>query len=374
MSAVRLEGWSVRPSFVPHGPTKPVTLLVDDNGLTQLAGIDSVAWQVPWPLLRHLRLVRSGLGTLLIATVDGQLFVWRSARPSNYTALIPFVRAAGGRVERARQRAGAWLGAALVILGSSAGLIGALLHRTPGLSATELATRNANISFADLPGSWTATGPSLLSALASTPNKLYTTNFATTTTLPAASSPFGVAARTFQQCFGVSNARDRVFGLAGQVPLYQVGSSIFTSDMVGGVQVASEVQYYPHRSNVARDTAEIEKPHFGSCFAVANGLILKGLFANTYTIATGAATTLTPVTFTKGFRTGGAVLVSAPSFAPTAGGATTTQSLGVYVMTQGHYEVTLYVLSANRHQPKSLVATLVNALEARISSSPGRVL
>jgi len=339
-----------------------------------LAGIEPVAWQVPWALLRHLRLVRTGVGTLLIATVDGQVFVWRSAKPSNYTALTPFVRAAGGRVERARQRVAAWLGATLVIVGSSAGLVGALVQGAPGLSATEIATRNANLSFADLPGSWTATGPSLLSALASTPNKLYTTNFATTTTLPAASSPFVAASQSFQRCFGVSNARDRVFGLAGQVPLYQVASSIFTSDMAGGVQVASEVQYYPHRSNVARDTAEIAKPHFGSCFAVANGLILKGLFANTYTIATGAATTLTPATFTKGFRTGGAVLVSAPSFASATGGATTTQSLGVYVMTQGHYEVTLYVLSANRHQPKALVATLVNAVEARISSSPGRVL
>ena len=55
-------------------------------------------------------------------------------------------------------------------------------------------------------------------------------------------------------------------------------------------------------------------------------------------------------------------------------GATTTQSLGVYVMTQGHYEVTLYVLAAHRHQPTALVSTLVNTVVARISSSPGRVL
>ncbi len=374
MIAERLEGWSVRPSFVPYGPTKPVTLLVDEKGITQLAGIDPVAWQVPWSLLHHVRLVRSAFTTALIATVDGQLFLWRSSKRANYDALIPFVLAAGGRVERARQRLGAWLGAGLVVVGSFAGYFGTVLHTAPGLSPIALATKHANISFADLAGSWTATGPSLLSALASTPNKLYVTDFSTTTTIPSATSPFGLAAHDFQHCLGVSNARDRVFGQAGQSPLYQVGSPIFTSDVDGGVQVASEVQYYPRLANVSRDTSEIASHRFGSCFAAANGVIMKGLFASTYSIATGAASTSVPVTFAKGFRTGGAVLVSAPSFVPADMGITTTQSLGVYVMTSGHYEVTLYVLSAGRRQPSSLASTLVNTLLARISSSPGRVL
>jgi len=372
--AARLEGWTVQPSFVPHGPTKPVTLLVDEQGLTQLAGSDPVAWQVPWSLLRHARVVRSLTGTSLTATVDSQLFVWRSSRRSHFDALEPYVLAAGGRVERARQRAGAWVGALVVLAGSFTGLLGATLHSAPGLSATEVATKAVNISFADLAGSWTATGPSLLSALASTPNKIFTTNFATTTTMPSSTSPFGAAARYFQSCIGVSNSRDRVFGLAGQSPQYQVGSAIFTSSVGGGVQLASEVQYYPRLSNVSRDTAEIAKPHFGSCFAVSNGVILKGLFATTYSIALGKPSGITPSTFAKGFRTGGAVLVSAPSFVPADGGATRTQSLGVYVMTHGHYEVTLYVLSATRTQPTQLVSTLVNTLEARISASPGRVL
>jgi len=370
----RLEGWTVRPSFVPHGPTKPVTLLIDDHGLTQLAGVDPVAWQVPWPLLQHLRVVRSAFTTALVATVDGQLFVWRSTKRSHYAALTPFVVAAGGRVERARQRVGAWIGAALVVLGASAGTLGYQLRTAPGLSTAERATIKVNLTVADLPGSWTATGPSLLSALASTPNKLYTTNFATTTTLPPATSTFGQAATSFQHCFGVSSSRDRVFGKAGQSPLYQVGSPIFTSDTAGGVQVATEVQYYPRLSNVSRDTREINAPQFGSCFAQANGLIMKGLFDPTYAITTGATSTATPVTFAKGFRVGGAVLISAPSFVPAEMGATTTQSLGVYVMTQGHYEVTLYVLAAHRHQPTALVSTLVNTVVARISSSPGRVL
>jgi len=39
MSApLRSDGWSVRPSFVPHGAVTPVTLLADENALTQFGG------------------------------------------------------------------------------------------------------------------------------------------------------------------------------------------------------------------------------------------------------------------------------------------------------------------------------------------------
>ena len=39
MTSLRSEEWAVRPPFVENGPTSPVTLLMDDAGLTQLAGI-----------------------------------------------------------------------------------------------------------------------------------------------------------------------------------------------------------------------------------------------------------------------------------------------------------------------------------------------
>ena len=55
MTPLRSAGWSVRPSFVPHGATAPVTLLMDDDALTQLAGDPAVAWQTPWSELSNVQ-------------------------------------------------------------------------------------------------------------------------------------------------------------------------------------------------------------------------------------------------------------------------------------------------------------------------------
>jgi len=38
MSLLRSEDWSVKPSFVPNGPTSPVVLLIDDTTLTPARG------------------------------------------------------------------------------------------------------------------------------------------------------------------------------------------------------------------------------------------------------------------------------------------------------------------------------------------------
>ena len=76
----RSEGWRVRPSFTPQGPTSPVTLLLDERCLTQLAGEDPVAWQTPWTELHNLRLARTLFGTTMIADTDGRTFVWRTNR------------------------------------------------------------------------------------------------------------------------------------------------------------------------------------------------------------------------------------------------------------------------------------------------------
>jgi len=69
MSApLRSDGWSVRPSFVPHGAVTPVTLLADENALTQLAGVPTVAWQTPWSELSNIQFVRFAAA-------------WRCSRP-----------------------------------------------------------------------------------------------------------------------------------------------------------------------------------------------------------------------------------------------------------------------------------------------------
>jgi hypothetical protein len=207
----------------------------------------------------------------------------------------------------------------------------------------------------------------VLAALTTLPGHVYRTNFATTTTAPARTSPFALAAAGFQRCLGVSNRRDRVFGLAGQQPSYQVSSPIFTN---GPVQVVTYAQYYPHPSEVAHDTAELRRAGFGACYARANGTLLQHELASQVAVSVGPAQSVTPRTFARGFRAGGEVRLVAPSFLAPDNGASRTQSLGVYVVTNGHFEVSLFVLAMGTHQPASLVATLTNEAEARISASP----
>jgi len=79
MSApLRSDGWSVRPSFVPHGAVTPVTLLADENALTQLAGVPTVAWQTPWSELSNIQFVRFARGMALFATAAGVRYCWRN--------------------------------------------------------------------------------------------------------------------------------------------------------------------------------------------------------------------------------------------------------------------------------------------------------
>ena len=77
MTTMRSEDWAVRPPFVVNGPTSPVTLLSDDESLTQLAGIPAVAWQTPWSEISNLELVRISHQMLLFATIGGVRYTWR---------------------------------------------------------------------------------------------------------------------------------------------------------------------------------------------------------------------------------------------------------------------------------------------------------
>ena len=354
VNAVRSSGWSVQPTFVVGAANTPVTLLVDDAGLTQLAGEPAVAWQVPWSEMGHVVLTRVTRAVLLFATVDAVRYVWRTTRAEAYDELVEIVAAHGGQTVRRRRRAGALVVAMVVLLASFAGGLGAWLNRHH--VNHELAAASAvNLTLKDLPGGWSVSSPTILSYLFPAAGQVITS---TSTTAPARHSTWATISGLFQHCLGVSATRDRVYGAAGQMPDYQVSSPVFTS-LNGDVTVASTTQYYATSDMVRRDRAEMARADFGSCFATSNAAVLFG--------ATGAAlptkniaTTWHPVTFVRGFAAGGVALVS--SGAP-------TRYLVMVTTAVGHFEVTLGALVSSWPQSEALVAGLVNTLLSRTTST-----
>ena len=367
---LRSQGWRVRPSFTPQGPTSPVTLLLDERCLTQLAGVDPVAWQTPWTELHNLLLARTLFGTTLIADTDGRTFVWRTNRRREFAALAPFVTAAGGWVQQRQSQRRTAIAVVVVTLLSFVGYIGAQFHHRAA-DATVARLKALNVGYTDLPGSWTTAAPSVLSAVIGSPGQTVRTNFATTTTAPLSNSLYGTVVRTFQHCLGVTNEADRMFGAAGQFPVVQTTSKVFTSASGGGVQVASYAQYYADASSVAKDTAETAKSGFGACFTDANANFIEGGALNlSPTVTTGLP--LSVSTFAKGFRVAGIATITGAPF--TQASATLTaqrQHLVVVVTTRGHYEVTLLALCVNWPQQEPLVQSLVNNVVARLSPSTG---
>ncbi len=363
MSApLRSEGWSVRPSFVPHGPTSPVTLLSDESGLTQLAGEPAVAWQTPWSELANLQLVRFSKGMALFATADGVRYCWRHRKLTDYEAVREVVLAHGGTVERRRRRAGMLVVAIVVLAASLAGGIGALLnHGSSG--ARELAdARAVNLSLKDLPSSWAAFPTGVVSPLSAIfpPADQVVTSSTTPTTAPPTNSVWGRVSSLFQRCIGVSAARDRVYGAAGQMPDYQVSSKIFTSPL-GDVTLASTTQYYNTTTMVKRDTAEMSRANFGSCFATSNVALVLAVFGSAIPTSN-IGVEWRPLTFVRGWSRGGVAEITQP-------GATRPLHLVMAVISSGHYEVTLGALVAKWPESKSFLANLVNTLLARMTSS-----
>ena len=357
MNAVRSADWSVQPTFVLGAPSSPVTLLMDDAGLTQLAGDPAVAWQVPWSELGHLALVRFAHGVAFFATVDGVRYAWRTTRASAYDELVAVVEAHGGQTARRRRRAGAVLVAFVVLLASFAGGLGAWLNGHQ-VNQELGAARAVNLTLKDLPDGWSISSPTILSYLFPAPSEVITS---TSTTVPVRTSSWANISGLFQRCLGVSARRDRVYGAAGQMPDYQVSSPVFTS-LNGDVAVASTTQYYATTTMVRRDVAEMARPGFGSCFATSNAAVLFGA-AGVALPTKDIATAWHPVTFVRGFTAGGVVRVS-PGGPP--------RYLVMVMSAAGHFEVTLGALVSSWPQSESLLAGLVNTLLSRTTSNTSR--
>jgi len=367
VSPLRLEGWRVRPSFTANGPTQPVTLLIDEDTLTQLAGVDVVAWQTPWSALTNVRVAQRWGTTFLSAHVDGRTFVWRTRTRGALALLLPFVERAGGRRVADRYWIATSVAGVLVAVSCFVGYLG---YRTNGSSPLVRALRAVNLTFRDLPGSWNASTSSILQGLQGTPLQVETTNFSTTTTLPTLTSPYGKIIHQFQQCLGVSSQRDRMFGVAAQSPLYQVSSRIFTSSVDGGVQVASTTQYYPHVSWVTHDTAEMRRSGFGGCLANTDAELAAYSPSAPVTVTNGRSVIVR--TFAQGFHVAGVASFPAPGVSQLLG--TPTQSLFSLVATSGHYEVTMFVLANDWKAAQPLAATLANVVVAHITAGQGTAL
>ena len=352
MRALSSPGWSVHPSFVPHGPTSPVTLLVDEDGLTQLAGVYPVAWQTPWSEIANPQLVRTARSLALFATIGDVRYAWRNSSLADYEDLREIVLAHGGQVARKRRRAGALVAASVLLLASFAGGIAAWLSNSP----SELTAAQAvNLTLRDLPPGFSATPTSVLGFIFPPADQVITS---TPTTAAPVSSSWTRAIAAFQSCFGVSNARDRIYGAAGQMPDYQVSSPIFSSSDFGGIQLASTSQYYATTTMVQHDVAEMSKADFGACFARSNADLV-------YAGATGSVASLTggvnwnPVTYARGWSRGGVADL-------TVAGSASPLHLVMVVAAEGHYEVTLGVLVAEWPQSAAFVTGLLTTLKSRV--------
>jgi hypothetical protein len=359
VSTLRSEDWVVQPPFVPNGPTSPVTLLFDDTGLTQLAGIPAIAWQTPWSEIANLELVRVGHRIMLFATVGGVRYLWRHRDLEGYDALRAIVTERGGVVTERHQRLGVYGVVAVVVLASFGGGIAAWFNRG-STGATELSdARHVNLKLNDLPSGWYKTSNTVpLGALVSPPSKIYTS---TTTTAPPKNSIGDAAASVFQKCLGVSNTKDRVYGAAGQEPDYQVSSPIFNTNSLDGIELASTSQYYHSVVMVDKDTHEMAKTNFGSCFVTSSAdIIMSALGATNPT--SDVATNWQPTTFTKGWTRGGVVQLDLPN-------VTTKVDLVMVIITHGHYEVTLSAIVGSFTKSETLLNGLVNTLLSRTENA-----
>ena len=363
MSVLRSEDWSVRPSFVPNGPTSPVALLADETTFTQLAGVPPVAWQTPWSEITNLELVRFAHQMALFATVGGVRYCWRHRDVQDYEADQAMVLEHGGTVTRRRRRAGTFAVVAVVVLASCAGGIAAWFNRGSHAQNELAETKFVNLTQKDLPNSFYATSNAILNYLVPPAGQVYTS---TTTTAPASNSSFDKAASVFQACLGVTSRRDRVYGAAGQEPDYQVSSPVFDTNALGGVELASTSQYYATTTMVRKDTREMSKPNFGSCFTDSSAsLILSGFGLSNPTSA--VATNWRPVTFAKGWSRGGYVTISVPD-------VSTKLQLVMTVLTEGHYEVTLSAVVGSFTEAQPLLENLAATLLSRMSTSTSKAV
>jgi hypothetical protein len=164
----------------------------------------------------------------------------------------------------------------------------------------------------------------------------------------------------------VTNKNDRVYGAAGQQADYQVSSPVFSTNALGGIEVASTSQYYKTTAMVTKDTREMSMKNFGECMVDSSAaLVFSGLGVTN--AGTPGAMNWRPATFTKGWARGGVVTMAVP-------GITSKLQLVEAVVTSGHYEITLSALVGSFTKAKGTLNELVNTLLSRTKSPTSKAV
>jgi hypothetical protein len=335
---------------------------MDDDALTQLAGDPAVAWQTPWSELSNVQIVVFARGMALFATVAGVRYCWRNPSRADFEALRSHVVAHGGVVARHRRRAGVYSVAVVVLLAALAGGIGSWLFGQSSGARELRDARHVNLTLKDLPTGWY-----LASALEASPLAELFPPAGKVETIPTKPTKkkkqnaelteiFG----DFANCLGVSPTRDRVYGAAGQLPDYQVSSPIFASTSYGGIEVVSTSQYYHTTTMVHRDTAEMSRANFGSCFVTSNVALLRAV-ASEKLPTSDLGANYRPSTFLRGWSRGGEAALS-------LGTRAGSPHLVMVEITGGHYEVTLGVLVGDWPLSETFVSGLTSTLLSRMVS------
>ncbi|MDE3007499.1 MAG: hypothetical protein KGJ10_00105 [Acidobacteriota bacterium] len=358
MTTLRSEGWSVRPTFVPGGPTRDLSLWCDEAGLTQIGGDPVVAWQTPWLEIGALQLVRTSRSMSLMATIDAVRYCWRRGSLEDFEAWRDVVLAHGGVVTRQRRRAGVLAVVAIVLLASFGGAIASWFNRGSAKSAELASARAVNLTLEDLPGGWYVSPNPLLANLVPPSSQVIV---ATPTTLaPKAGTIYAEAENRFQSCLGVSARADRIYGAAGQQPDYQVSSNVYATTTLGGAEVATTTQYYPTTKMVRRDQAEMARANFGSCFATSSAAVVLSGFGLKVP-ANVSARNWRPATFLHGFARGGVAGLAIP-------GVATSLQLVTAVVVSGHFEVTVSGITSSWPKAESFFNGVVNTVLSRVTS------
>ncbi len=273
MISLRSPGWRVDPAFVEGTPTEPVTLLADDAGLTQLAGEGPNVWQIPWAQLTDPQVVRYRRRYELVARVGGRQFRWRRSDNQDREAWIDIWAGRGADVRSPRRVLAPLLVMILILVGvgSSAWLARpSVVH----YSRAARSALGALLGPQDLGTSWSTTNTSQLINLVGPAGQVGSPAGAPALTGAAAVAE-AAGARAFQSCLHVTNRVDRIYGAAGQFPVAQGASPVYTNTIDGGIQIASVTQYYASAAMVAADTREMSTKGFGHCFAESQAVLLR---------------------------------------------------------------------------------------------------
>jgi hypothetical protein len=363
VSVTRYLGWTLSPPIVEGGPVAPVALAIDATSLIQWIGEPATVVQTPLEEVRDLE-VCVGRRLRVSATLAGVRYRWSARRDVARDEFVELVRSHGGRVVRDRRR---WVSvgvvvAAVTVLASVASLTTLVQrHHASAGAPSAHAVGSVNVSARDLPAGWRPAASGVLTTLVGRAGQVVTDRTSVPKLHGTEAAIWAAVKGGFQRCLGVTNAADRMFGAAGQLPAVQVSGTTFASSTLAFGEISSLTQWYARKAMVKRDLAEYSHAGFGRCWAESGARQMVSSLTGTLAAAraTYLSTSLTPRTFARGWRRGGIATVSLPGLG--------TYQLVALVAARGHYEVDLYALCPQWSSARASVLGAFESMLARLS-------